>query len=388
MIRTFSLLLVLGLCASIPVIAEQETDQAELEKKLQQLESEIIKFKEMLDKTRGEKSSLESNLEYNEKNINNLLKKIQDIESDLTRGEDRIGRLLDEEKELQLAKAEQQQYIAIQIQAAYKIGNQEYLKVLLNQEDPNQISRMLTYYDYFNRARAEQIRAYSQTIEQLQNVTNLIESENQILVNNGLKLQLERSELVLVQAKKRKVLVALNKEISATGMEIEKLIADRLQLEQLIQRIQAGISNLPTPADVVPFESLKGQLLLPVAGQISQRYGNRRNAGKLRWSGLLINAAEGEPVYAVHYGRVVFSDWLRGFGLLMIINHGEGYMSLYGHNQVLYRETGDWVTAGETIATVGDSGGQNKPGLYFEIRVAGKTADPQLWCLARSKRAA
>jgi len=388
MIRTFSLLLVLGLCASIPVNAEQETDQAELEKKLQQLESEIIKFKEMLDKTRGEKSSLESNLEYNEKNINNLLKKIQDIESDLTRGEDRIGRLLDEEKELQLAKAEQQQYIAIQIRAAYKIGNQEYLKVLLNQEDPSQISRMLTYYDYFNRARAEQIRAYSQTIEQLQNVTNLIESENQILANNRLKLQLERSELVLVQAKKRKVLVALNKEISTTGMEIEKLVADRLQLEQLIQRIQAGISNLPTPADVVPFESLKGQLLLPVAGQISQRYGNRRNAGKLRWSGLLINAAEGEPVYAVHYGRVVFSDWLRGFGLLMIINHGEGYMSLYGHNQVLYRETGDWVTAGETIATVGDSGGQNKPGLYFEIRVAGKTADPQLWCLARSKRAA
>lgn len=386
MIRAFSLLLVLGFYAAIPAIAE--TDQAELEEKLQELESEINKFKEMLDKTRGEKSSLESNLEYNEKNINDLLKKIQNIESDLTEGEDRIGRLLDEERELQLAKSEQQQYIADQIRAAYKIGDQAYLKVLLNQEDPNQISRMLTYYDYFNRARAEQIQAYNQTIEQLQSVTKLIDSENQILANNGLKLQLERSELMLVQATKRKVLVALNKEISATGMEIEKLVADRLQLEQLIQRIQARISNLPTPADVVPFESLKGQLLLPVAGQISHRYGTRRNAGKLRWSGLLINAAEGEPVYAVHYGRVVFSDWLRGFGLLMIINHGEGYMSLYGHNQVLYRETGDWVTAGDTIAAVGDSGGQNKPGLYFEIRAAGKTADPQLWCLARSKHAA
>jgi len=388
MIRTFSLLLVLGLWAAVPAIAEQEINQAELEKKLQELESEINKFKEMLDKTRGKKSSLESNLEYNEKNINDLLKKIQNIESDLTEGKDRIGRLLDEEKELQLAKSEQQQYIAKQILAAYKMGNQEYLKVLLNQEDPNQISRMLTYYDYFNRARAEQIQAYSQTIEQLQNVANLIDSENQILANNGLKLQLERSELMLVQAKKRKVLVALNKEISTTGMEIEKLVADRRQLEQLIQRIQAGISNLPTPADVVPFQSLKGQLLLPVAGQISHRYGNRRNAGKLRWSGVLINAAEGASVYAVHYGRVVFSDWLRGFGLIMIINHGEGYMSLYGHNQVLYRETGDWVTAGETIAAVGDSGGQNKPGLYFEVRVAGKTADPQLWCMARSKRAA
>ena len=102
----------------------------------------------------------------------------------------------------------------------------------------------------------------------------------------------------------------------------------------------------------------------------------------------MIEAPEGEPVHAVHYGRVVFSDWLRGFGLLLIINHGEGYMSLYGHNQVLYRETGEWVTAGETIATVGDTGGQNRSGLYFEIRVAGKTADPQLWCRARSERAA
>ena len=385
MIRTFLFLLVFNIYAAV---AEAEISQAELERKLQALESEIGKFKEMLDKTSGEKSDLERNLESNEKNINNLLKKIQNIESDLTKGGDRIGRLLDEEKELQRAKSEQQQYIANQIRAAHKIGKQAYLKVLLNQEDPYQISRMLTYYDYFNRARAEQIEVYNRTILQLQNVAKLIDWENQALANNRVKLQLERSELVLLQIDKRKVLVALNSEISATGMEIEKLVADRRQLEQLIQRIHAGISNLPAPADVVPFESLKGQLLLPVDGQISHRYGNKRNAGRLRWSGVLISAAEGEPVYAVHYGRVVFSDWLRGFGLLMIINHGQGYMSLYGHNQVLYRETGDWVTAGETIAAVGDSGGQSKPGLYFEIRVAGKTADPQLWCLARSKRAA
>ena len=385
MIRTFLFLLVFNIYAAV---AEAEISQAELERKLQALESEIGKFKEMLDKTSGEKSDLERNLESNEKNINNLLKKIQNIESDLTKGGDRIGRLLDEEKELQRAKSEQQQYIANQIRAAHKIGKQAYLKVLLNQEDPYQISRMLTYYDYFNRARVEQIEVYNRTILQLQNVAKLIDWENQALANNRVKLQLERSELVLLQVEKRKVLVALNSEISATGTEIEKLVADRRQLEQLIQRIHAGISNLPAPADVVPFESLKGQLLLPVDGQISHRYGNKRNAGRLRWSGVLISAAEGEPVYAVHYGRVVFSDWLRGFGLLMIINHGEGYMSLYGHNQVLYRETGDWVTAGETIAAVGDSGGQSKPGLYFEIRVAGKTADPQLWCLARSKRAA
>lgn len=384
------LLIFLGLSitATVPLSAEQTTDPAELERQLQALKVEISNFKELLDKTHGEKSNIEENLEDNEKNINNLLKKIQTIEGDLNKGAQKISRLLDKQTELKLAKSEQQEHIARQIRAAYVIGNQEYLKVLLNQEDPNQISRMLTYYDYFNRARAKQIISYNETIVQLQNIANLIEHENLVLEDNQHKLQVERSEVVRVQIEKRKILEILNREISSTGKALEKKIGDRRQLEQLIERIQVGIINLPTPDDVVPFKSLRGQLLLPVAGRISHRYGNNRFAGKLKWSGVMIDAPEGEPVYAVHYGRVVFSDWLRGFGLLLIINHGEGYMSLYGHNQVLYRETGEWVTAGEIIATVGDSGGQKKPGLYFEIRVAGKTADPQLWCRVRSKRAA
>jgi septal ring factor EnvC (AmiA/AmiB activator) len=378
----------LSITATVSLSAEQTTDPAELERKLQALESEISKFKEMLNKTRGEKSTIEGNLETNEKNINDLLKKIQTIETDLEKGENKISRLTDEQKELAVAKSEQQEHIGRQIRAAYQIGNQEYLKVLLNQEDPNQISRMLTYYDYFNRARARQIESYNETIVQLRNVTNLIETENLMLEDNRNRLQVEQKEVIRVQIEKRKILVTLNREISTTGKALDRKIGDRDQLEQLIKRIQAGIINLPGPKDLVPFVTLKGQLLLPVAGRIIHRYGNNRIAGKLKWSGVMIDAPEGEAVQAVHYGRVVFSDWLRGFGLLMIINHGEGYMSLYGHNQVLYRETGEWVIAGDTIAAVGDTGGQNRPGLYFEIRVAGKTADPQLWCRARSKRAA
>jgi septal ring factor EnvC (AmiA/AmiB activator) len=378
----------LSITATVSLSAEQTTDPAELERKLQALESEINKFKAMLDRTRGEKSTIEGNLETNEKNINDLLKKIQTIETDLAKGENKISRLTDEQKELHVAKSEQQEHIGQQIRAAYQIGNQEYLKVLLNQEDPNKISRMLTYYDYFNRARARQIESYNETIVQLRNITRLIETENLILEDNRKSLQVEQKEVIRVQIEKRKILVTLNREISTTGKALDKKIGDRDQLEQLIERIQAGIVNLPGPKDLLPFGTLKGQLLLPVAGRISHRYGNNRFAGKLKWSGVMIEAPEGEPVHAVHYGRVVFSDWLRGFGLLLIINHGEGYMSLYGHNQVLYRETGEWVTAGETIATVGDTGGQKRSGLYFEIRVEGKTADPQLWCRARSERAA
>ncbi len=369
-------------------LAAAEIDPVELEKQLQVLEAEIGKFKEALERTRGEKSELENNLESNEKNINELLKKIQSIETDTRKGEEKLSQLINQREELLEAKTEQQEYVKRQIQAAYRIGRQEYLKVLLNQEDPNEISRMLTYYDYFNRARAAQINRYSATIEQLRAIENLISRENETLEEQRLQLQAERSGVMVAQQQKVIILAALNKQISSTEGALTKRNEDRAQLEALIERIQAGAAKLPGASDVIPFEQLKGQLYLPAAGKIAHRYGHQRNAGKLKWNGVLIDAPEGTPVHAVHYGRVVFSDWLRGFGLLLIINHGEGYMSLYGHNQVLYRETGDWVTAGETIATVGDSGGQNNPGLYFEIRVAGKTADPQLWCQARTSRPA
>ncbi|MFP6806263.1 MAG: peptidoglycan DD-metalloendopeptidase family protein [Pseudomonadales bacterium] len=368
--------------------ADSSSEPATLEKQLKALQFEINKFQQILDSTEDQKTDLEDNLQFNEEKINDLLNKIESIQKNLTNGEARVGRLLNQQTELQLAKSEQQQYIERQIRAAYEIGNQEYLKVILNQEDPNQLSRMLTYYDYFNRARSEQVREFSDTIEQLRRVSKLVENENSSLKDNRRNLQLEQTALKVTQSNKRKVLKAINLEIAITGKALEKKIQDRQHLERLIISIQQGIANLVTPADIVPFASLKGELILPVSGRISHRYGHRRNTGNVKWQGVVIDATEGDPVYAVHYGRVVFSDWLRGFGLLMIINHGEGHMSLYGHNQVLYRETGEWVTAGETIAAVGDSGGQNKSGLYFEIRVAGKTTDPQLWCRVRSKRAA
>ena len=169
---------------------------------------------------------------------------------------------------------------------------------------------------------------------------------------------------------------------------LENRIKDQRNLEDLLNRIAEGVVNLPTQGDTIAFSSRKGSLLMPVSGTIKSRYGSRRGDGKLKWDGVVISAATGDPVHAVHYGRVVFSDWLRGFGLLMIISHGEGYMSLYGHNQVLYRETGDWVTAGEVIAAVGDTGGQLEAGLYFEIRNGGKPTNPQQWCKVRNRRAA
>jgi septal ring factor EnvC (AmiA/AmiB activator) len=386
----------LALCLALPAAfshaeqspAAQSKDPKVLEKQLKDLEIEINKFKQMLETTSGERSKLEKNLQTNEQSINELMKKIETIQQQLTKGENKVSTLRRDQSGLETARQAQQTYLVRQIRAAYEMGNQPFMKVLLNQEDPNQLDRMLTYYDYFNRARAEQIDRYRATIAELEQVTQAIETENQLLTDNRAKLLDEEQRLQLTRRDKQQNLAGLNKEIAAAGTEIKKLSQNRQALEALLSRINDSVLALSSPAEAATFASSKGKMQLPVAGTILNRYGSQRANAKLKWNGIFIAANEGDPVYAIHYGRVVFSDWLRGFGLMIIISHGEGYMSLYGHNQVLYRETGDWVQAGESIATVGDSGGQSQMGLYFEIRNSGKPTNPQQWCQTRKSRAA
>jgi septal ring factor EnvC (AmiA/AmiB activator) len=383
--------LIILFLALLPVIsaqAEQSGSQVEIEARLKALEKEISNYKETLDSTQGQKSEIEATLERNEQGINKLINEIDGIEKELETTNDRVSWLTERQKELLTVKSEQQYYIEQQVRAAYEIGSQEYLKVLLNQEDPNEIARMLTYYDYFNQARSRQIESYNLTLLDLDRVTQELAEETVVLESQRRALGAQQKSLASVQKEKQMTLKALISQISTTGSALLKLEQNRGRLEQLLDKLEESLANLDAPRSAQPFAGMQGKLQLPVEGRISHRFGNQRNQGKLRWHGIFIDAAEGESVYAVHYGRVVFSDWLRGFGLLMIISHGEGYMSLYGHNQALFREIGDWVSAGEVIAAVGDSGGQDKTGLYFEIRIDGKPNNPQIWCVEREKRAA
>ncbi|MDE0990310.1 MAG: peptidoglycan DD-metalloendopeptidase family protein [Pseudomonadales bacterium] len=383
--------LIILFLALLPVIsaqAEQSVSQVEIEARLKALEQEISNYKETLDSTQGQKSEIEATLERNEQGINKLINEIDTIEKEWDTTNDKVSSLTEKQKELLTVKSEQQYYIEQQVRAAYEIGSQEYLKVLLNQEDPNEIARMLAYYDYFNQARSRQIESYNLTLLDLDRVTQELAEETVVLESQRRALGAQQKSLANVQKEKQMTLKALINQISTTGSALLKLEQDRGRLEQLLDKLEESLANLDAPRNAQPFAGMQGKLLLPVEGRISHRFGNHKNQGKLRWHGIFIDAAEGESVYAVHYGRVVFSDWLRGFGLLMIISHGEGYMSLYGHNQALFRETGDWVSAGEVIAAVGDSGGQDKTGLYFEIRINGKPNNPQNWCVTREQRAA
>lgn len=383
--------LIIVFLALLPVFsaqAEQAGSQMEIEARLKALEKEISEYKETLDNTQGQKSEIEATLERNEQGINKLINEIDTIEKELDNTNDKVSSLTAKQKELLTVKSEQQYYIEQQIRAAYKIGSQEYLKVLLNQEDPNEIARMLTYYDYFNQARSRQIESYNLTLLDLGRVTQQLAEETGVLESQRRALGEQQKNLANVQKEKQMTLKALISQISTAGSALLKLEQDRGSLEQLLGKLEENLGKLDAPRSAQPFAGMQGKLLLPVSGRISHRFGNQRNQGKLRWHGIFIDAAEGESVHAVHYGRVVFSDWLRGFGLLMIISHGEGYMSLYGHNQALFRKTGDWVSAGEIVAAVGDSGGQDKTGLYFEIRIDGKPNNPQNWCVTREQRAA
>ena len=382
------IILFLALLPVLSVQAEQSESQVEIEARLKALEKEISNYKETLDSTQGQKSEIEATLERNEQGINKLINRIDKIEEELDNTKDKESSLTKKQKELLTVKTEQQYYIQQQIRAAYEIGSQEYLKVLLNQEDPNEIAKMLTYYDYFNQARSRQIESYNVTLLDLNRVTQELAKETIQLGSQRRALGAQQKSLANVQKEKQMTLKALINQISTTGSALLKLEQDRGRLEQLLGKLEENLGKLDAPPSAQPFAGMQGKLLLPVEGKISQRFGNQRNQGKLKWHGIFIDAAEGESVYAVHYGRVVFSDWLRGFGLLMIVSHGEGYMSLYGHNQALFREAGDWVSAGEVIAAVGDSGGQDKTGLYFEIRIDGKPKNPQNWCVTREQRAA
>lgn len=381
-------LILIGLLACLPAEGLKSSEGTpltpdQIETEIKKLAQQIKDYRSRLRTTQDERSVLENTLEDNEKKIGILLKKIEDIKSRLKKDEKQVKTLQKRKYQLEDSKKEQQNLIAQHVRASYEIGRQEYLKVLLNQQDPYLMARMLTYYDYFNRARADEISAFNTTISELSSVESQLLTQRDKLSRRKNEFETRHQSLAKAQQQRRVTLLNLDQLIASTDSDLKDKLRNREHLESLMQKITANITKLTPAEETPPFASLRGKLYLPVNGRIMEKFGNPRSAGKLKWKGLYIIAEAGTPVHSVHYGRVVFADWLRGFGLLLIISHGEGYMSLYGHNQLLYRETGDWVAEGEIVAKVGSSGGQKRSGLYFEVRQSGKPRDPQLWCRVR-----
>ena len=268
--------------------------------------------------------------------------------------------------------------ITEQIRAAHKLGDQEPIKLLLNQEDPKAISRMFKYYDYFLDARGKKIEEYLADVKALTKVIEDINKNKLELVASKKYLSLQQENLAIQVTKRTLALDKMQLTMADDKKRLRGLRKQRGQLELLLNAVQQAVEDLVLPSQSQSFVSRKGELRWPLNGRVAHRFGSARN-GPIKWQGWLINANAGAEVKSVHQGRVVFSNYLRGFGLLLIIEHGNGYMTLYGHNQELLKDTGDSVQTNEVVARAGNTGGLDKSALYFEIRSQGKPANPKKW---------
>ena len=275
--------------------------------------------------------------------------------------------------------ASSRQALAGQLRAAYLIGREEPLKLLLSQGDPARAGRMFVYYSYFGRARALQIQAIEADLQQIAQLDAQLRTQDAKLASLQLAQQAQVSALEQARSQRVQVLASISAQTRTRAARLARLRRQQSGLESLLARLRRAAASLP-PADLgnAPFARLRGRLPRPVAGSIIDRFGQER-AGGLRWQGDLFATRRGAPVHAVSEGRVIYADWLAGLGMLIIIDHGDGYMSLYGHNARLYEAVGQRVVAGQTIAAAGDSGGSARPELYFEIRRQGRPLDPQAW---------
>jgi len=263
--------------------------------------------------------------------------------------------------------------------AAYEMGRASYWQLLLNQQQPEALSRLMYYYEKVVQSRGDQFKQHQASMEKLQKVERDIQAVVNSLQARQQELQQQHERLLRQRQDREKALARLRGQIKTKDQQLKQQQQQQKELEQIIAAASRIASGKGFASHHVPFKQRKGKLSWPLPGKLQNRFGGARNGG-IRWDGVLIKASSGTAVKVVHSGRVLFADWLPGQGMLMIVDHGDQYMSLYAHNEVLLKEPGEWVESGDTIARSGDSGGQQNAGLYFEIRHKGEPADPAVWC--------
>lgn len=386
-LRWVGLFLAAGLWLGVGPAGAASEQAAAKAAELEELRARIQQAREALQSTRGRHDSVQRELRRVERQIGKVTRALRDLEDEIT-GQQRALEVLQLRRgELEQGLARHRGVLARQVRASYIMGRQEHLKILLNQGDPATVQRALVYYDYLNRSRAARIHEALDSLRELRTVEAEIRQRQASLRELHARQDRQKERLEAGRAARRDVLAVLDRDIRSKDRKLKVMLRDERELEQVLRALEQALSDIPLPPQADrAFASRKGRLPWPARGRLVHRYGSRRNVGNLRWRGVMIGAPSGRQVRAISYGRVAFADWLRGYGLLLIIDHGDGFMSLYGHNQSLYRDAGEWVEAGDVIASVGDSGGQQDSGLYFEIRAQGEPVDPARWCQAPKGR--
>jgi len=359
-----------------PKTAAQEH---EARQKLDTVRAEIKALAEQQRQTEGERGEAAKALRTKETELAEVAKDVHTLDEKLAAQQADLDKLDAERAKLETALKSQRDALAALLRSAYALGRNEELKLLLQQNDVAAIARVLAYNRYFQRARVGRIDQLSVDLEDLAKVQDSIRTKTAELASTrdaraaeGAKLETERTE-------REKLVDELDAKLKEQGARAAALGKDEKALASLIEKLRDVFADIPKQlSGAEPFASQRGRLAWPVPGKIARGFGAADESGR-KSSGLLIAAKSGTAVHAVSHGRVVFADWLRGYGLMIIVDHGDGYLSLYGCNETLLKDVGDWVNAGETLATSGASGGQKTPGLYFEVRAKGQPVDPKAW---------
>ena len=382
---TWRIIIIAGLLAAGHVGQAQDAS-GELtevkERELEDVRERISALKKSMDAGAAERDRLTAELQEAEIAISEQRMRLKEVERQQRRAIDRKQEL---EADLAVREAHldaESIALAAQVRAAYMSGSQEKIRLLLNQRDPATLGRLMAYYRYLNDYRAENIESVVAEIRKLEAVKSQIAAEEARLGELAKTRYAELTRLNKSREERTTLLTALRKKIASEGQEVERLAAQEKDLTRLIAELSSILSDYPISSEE-PFSAHKGKLTWPVAGTLLHDFGQPRVGGSIKWNGVVLAAPRGREVRAVYHGRIAFADWLAGMGLLVIIDHGDGYMTLYGYNETILKNTGDWVAPGDVIATVGDSGGQSRASLYFELRRGKQPVNPRHWVTRR-----
>lgn len=372
---------------SYPLYASQRDDnQADLD----QLRIHIQALQDNLTSKEVAKTEAADTLKESESAISHTNRRLANLIREKQEANISLNQLNARSKQIKVNIEKTRQQLGNLLYQQYLNGSKDYLQPLLNQQDPNQIARDLYYLKQLTHARSESIDDLRTHLDELKMLTQISNKKHQEIATNQAEQIKQQNWLEQEKTKRRDLLSQISVQIAVQRNEIEKLKRDEERLATLAKKIDKLVTdnNIPllynnrlpdASKDGRPFASLKGHLNLPVRGELISRFGSPRSGNNITWKGLFIRSENGSDVKAIAGGQVVFADWLRGFGNLTIIDHGDNYMSLYGNNETLYKQVGDIIRGGDTIATVGNSGGNPDSGLYFELRHQGKPFDPLTW---------
>ncbi len=370
------------LCLALWAFQAQSAGVDSKEAELKQVRGRIESIRKAIHADAARRDALATQLKSAELAVQSAREELTTIRSQRIATEKRLADLNKERTETEQRIAAQRDALSAELAIAYMNGRQEQLKLLLNQQDPAKLGRMMAYYGYFGRARADRIARISEQLAHLELLNENISAEAARLRTLEAESEQNLKALSGARQKRAQTLAQVQSKLKSRNDELAKLQRDARSLEKLVEELRRAIEEFPELAEQ-PFARIKGKLPWPVKGPVLAKFGQLRAGGPLKWQGMVIGADRGTQVRSPYHGRVVYADWLPGLGLLLVLDHGSGYMSLYGNNEQLYRRVGDRVAPGDVLSALGDAAGVGKPGLYFEVRKGRQALDPATWLSRR-----